>query len=330
MKITPSLFAFLALVSLSNGATEECPHSAHAGHDHSVATPIGVMGGHVHKAGEWMFSYRHMFMNMEGMYQGDQQRSTSEVLNDFMMTPIDMQMQMHMFGAMYAPSDSITLVAMTNYISNEMIMENRMGVRSTMESEGLGDTSVGALFSLRQIGSESVHAGLSIVLPTAGTNEKNSTGGTLPYGMQLGTGSWGIKPSLTYLNSAGDLSWGAQATAQFQLNDNANGYRVGNSISTTAWTGYKVTENLSLLARVEAKSKGKIQGEHENLTVSMMSPLLNPENTGGSTIEAFIGAAYKSHGVTISAEAGQTLWQDLNGTQLGYDWSMTFGASVAF
>ena len=28
--------------------------------------PIGVMGEHMHKKGEWMLSYRYMYMDMEG------------------------------------------------------------------------------------------------------------------------------------------------------------------------------------------------------------------------------------------------------------------------
>ena len=32
--------------------------------------PIGVMGDHMHKQGEWMLSYRFMTMNMEGNLKG--------------------------------------------------------------------------------------------------------------------------------------------------------------------------------------------------------------------------------------------------------------------
>ena len=31
--------------------------------------PIGVMGDHLHKRGEWMLSYRFMRMNMEGTHR---------------------------------------------------------------------------------------------------------------------------------------------------------------------------------------------------------------------------------------------------------------------
>lgn len=32
--------------------------------------PIGVMGDHTHKTGEWMFSYRYMQMHMDGNRDG--------------------------------------------------------------------------------------------------------------------------------------------------------------------------------------------------------------------------------------------------------------------
>ena len=34
--------------------------------------PIGVMSDHTHEAGEMMFSYRYMFMNMNENYVGSQ------------------------------------------------------------------------------------------------------------------------------------------------------------------------------------------------------------------------------------------------------------------
>jgi len=33
--------------------------------------PIGVMGEHMHKKGEWMLSYRYMYMDMEGNRIGE-------------------------------------------------------------------------------------------------------------------------------------------------------------------------------------------------------------------------------------------------------------------
>ena len=70
--------------------------------------PIGVMGDHTHHAGGFMFTYRYMLMNMDGMRIGTNGVSSQRVLEDFMVTPTDMDMQMHMFGGMWAPTDFFT------------------------------------------------------------------------------------------------------------------------------------------------------------------------------------------------------------------------------
>ena len=106
--------------------------------------PISVMGDHTHKQGEWMFSYRFMHMTMSGLQQGNHSVSTGTVLQDFMMAPLKMDMDMHMLGMMYAPHDRITLMAMLNYLDNSMTMRGHMGMTSTTASSGLGDSKLSA------------------------------------------------------------------------------------------------------------------------------------------------------------------------------------------
>ena len=65
---------FLCLVMALCTAVAQDKHSSHQGHNHSEHhneahhwAPIGVMGSHLHGEGELMFSYRLMFMEMEGL-----------------------------------------------------------------------------------------------------------------------------------------------------------------------------------------------------------------------------------------------------------------------
>ena len=89
--------------------------------------PISVMADHYHGKGGWMFSYRFMNMNMEGLLSGSNSIS-NDAAHDagYMVTPLKMPMQMHMFGTMYAPSDKITLLAMASIINNDMDLQMRM------------------------------------------------------------------------------------------------------------------------------------------------------------------------------------------------------------
>jgi len=78
--------------------------------------PIGVMADHTHNAGEWMFSYRFMRMEMDGNKIGHRSVSPDYIVNNIpnpcgampatlRVVPLKMTMDMHMFGAMYAPTD---------------------------------------------------------------------------------------------------------------------------------------------------------------------------------------------------------------------------------
>ena len=106
--------------------------------------------GDMHAMGEWMVSYRYMTMDMKGLLKkgsddvtSNSQIGTMMMPGDYMMSPTEMTMDMHMFGTMHAISDQWTLMCMLNYLDNEMTMINRMGVTSKMKTSGLGDLKIG-------------------------------------------------------------------------------------------------------------------------------------------------------------------------------------------
>ncbi len=84
--------------------------------------PVGVMSDHIHHEKGLMFSYRLMQMNMSGNLSGTDEVSNPDVFSNYMMAPDDMQMQMHMIGAMYGLTDRVTVMAMMNILHNKMDM----------------------------------------------------------------------------------------------------------------------------------------------------------------------------------------------------------------
>ena len=68
-------------------------------------------------------SYRFMNMGMNKLKEEDNNISNTDALNNYMVVPENMSMNMHMLGAMYAPSNKITLMAMANYIENDMNLQ---------------------------------------------------------------------------------------------------------------------------------------------------------------------------------------------------------------
>ena len=82
---------------------------------HEEIIPVNVLGSHTHLKHQFMVGYRYMFMEMNDNLEGTGVVSPSEVLQSYPVAHTHMTMAMHMLELMYAPSDSLTLMAMIPY-----------------------------------------------------------------------------------------------------------------------------------------------------------------------------------------------------------------------
>ena len=166
--------------------------------------------------------------------------------NPCFLTPSNMSMNMHMLDLMYAPTDWLTLMLMPQWVDMNMDMErlrasefdaevnNNVGnpvdangepiniaahiphhFQNGHETGGIGDLGMYALFKLFDNGAHHVHITAGFSAPTGNVNKqlrRNHTvdGGFNDYGMQLGSGTWDFKPSLTYTGQWDQFSWGAR------------------------------------------------------------------------------------------------------------------------
>ena len=295
--------------------------------------PITVMGDHTHAQGEWMFAYRFMQMTMDGNRSGTDRVSTEAVLNDFMVAPLDMTMNMHMVSAMFAPADHLTLALMIPYIDQEMDHVTRMGMAFSTETDGVGDLGLNALFVLHHGDTTRVHGSLGLSAPTGSIDERGDTpamaNAKLPYPMQLGSGTWDILPAITALYQTPAVSLGAQASARFRLDENDNDYTLGDRFAMTAWAAYPLNPSLSLSARLAYEDWDDIDGADPDLN-PMMVPTARTDLRGGNRLDAGLGAnLYIRNGVLsgnrIALEILAPIHQDLDGPQLETDLIWTLG-----
>jgi len=324
--------------------------------------PIGVMGDHRHHQGELMLSYRYMNMWMEGNRIGLDDVSPDTIVttvpNRFFgqpmqpptlrVVPTEMNMNMHMFGAMYGLTDRITLNAMLPYIDKDMshitykggMGTTRLGRFST-STDGIGDLSFGGIIGLYDSKSDDSEQHLNLLVslsaPTGSITERDRIltpmGATpivrLPYAMQLGSGTWDLLPGIVYTTRTGNLSFGAQYRGNFRLEDeNAEGYRLGNLHQATGWAAYEWAPWISTSARVAYQSLGEIEGM--DLDISGPIQTANPDFYGGDRADLLFGVnLIGQKGVTcghrLAAEFGIPFYQRLNGPQLETDYTFTVG-----
>ena len=312
--------------------------------------PIGVMGDHMHKMGEVMLSYRYMHMAMEGNRVGTDSLSTSQVVGlpspfgpgNIRVVPTEMTMEMHMVGAMYAPTDNLTLMAMGSYIVKEMDHQSfgaggYFGSFKT-SSEGVGDTKLSGLIRLYDDGVHHLHLNAGISLPTGSITETDFTRPVngvrrLPYAMQLGSGTFDLLPGITYSGKLEQVAWGGQMSGVIRLGENDENYALGDEFHATAWASYMPQPWISFSGRLIGSSKGEIDGQDSQIALPVSTA--DPANYGGRTIEAGLGINLAGQtgwlrGHRIAAEYVVPVYRDLNGPQMETDWMLTLGYQYAF
>lgn len=323
--------------------------------------PIGVMGDHVHGKGEWMFSYRFMSMDMEGSLSGSSSISPDEIVttvpNRFFgapgqpptlrVVPLDMTMDMHMLGMMYAPSDRITLMLMANYLSKDMDHVTYMGgVGTTVlgnfntRTSGWGDMSVSGLISLMNRDNAKLHATVGVSIPIGSIDETGQilapTGAQptlrLPYPMQLGSDTYDPILGLTYSGYGDRFAWGAQWRSVFRMDDNDAGYELGDEHRLSGWLSYLWSDGVSTSLRAEHYDRSNISG---------IDPMIMAPVQTADPVRQGINRTDVALGVNIAGQHGLDGWrfaieyvipvaQSLDGPQLETDSQLIVGIQKAW
>lgn len=323
--------------------------------------PIGVMGEHIHKKGEWMVSYRYMRMSMQGNRLGTDDITPQEIAttqsNPFFglpgqpqtlrVVPTQMTTEMHMLGMMYAPSDWLTIMVMSNYTEKEMDHLTFQGGAGTdvlgeftTRSEGIGDTSVAGLFRLFGGANHRAHATVGVSLPTGEIKDEdevltpmgNRPTLRLPYPMQIGSGTYDPIIGLTYSGNSQNWGWGAQWRSVLRVENNSQGWSRGDEHNLTAWLNRLWTPNISTSIRMTGYDRGNLTGQDPLIVAPVQTA--DPDRQGATRLDMGLGLNLLGTGSLaghrLAFEFSFPLDQDLDGPQLESDWMLTGGYQYAF
>ncbi len=335
-----SLFIFALILSSGMASAGTTDHSGHNGHEaHLGQAPAGVMGDHVHTTGDWMFSYSYMSMHMEDMRDGTDDVSTANVLGDYMVAPLRMDMEMHMFGVMYSLNDRFSVMAMAPLVRKNMDHITRMGARFTTRSDGLGDVSLRGVYALPVTPRQNLMLNFGLSVPTGDIHASDDTPAArdarLPYPMQSGSGTWDLLPGITWNRQGDSLSWGAQALATLRLGENDNNYTLGDRLELSGWVSRQFSPLLKGSLRLKGQSWSDISGADPKLN-PMVVATADPDLQGGKRIDVLVGlnlylsGGAASSGSRLAIEAGVPVYEDLDGLQMSVDrlisanWQLVF------
>ena len=337
---TSAILSGVLLAFSSIGFAAEMDHSKHAGMDHSQHAQASSHEHHGHGKGQWMVEFRAMSMDMEDLLDGDSSVATTDIsgsimgmppTNDmntpYMMAPTSMTMDMKMLMVMYGFTDKITGMLMLNHLDNEMdmVMHMRMmmggpitnSMESDMETSGMGDTQVGAMFKV----DNNMTAGLMLSVPTGSIDEEVEMMGAdrqAPYAMQLGSGTYDLIPFIQYTTKSGMWTYGGQAEYTYRIGENDNDYTLGNKLKLSGWGKYAVNKMWNVAGRLDYINLDEIDGEDSEIPMmmQMMAPTMDPENTGETRIDLTLDATASTGPHTFGLAYTVPVQQDVNGIQM--------------
>jgi hypothetical protein len=241
----------------------------------------------------------------------------------------------------------VNLMVMLQFMNMDMSMDPLAGTttsgggghdhggHNTHSTGGVGDTTLAALLKLFDTPVNEVHAALALSIPTGSVDQKTSSGEFMDYGMQLGSGTWDLLPSLTWTGAVRSWFWGAQLSGIWRTGgENASGYSLGNVVQATAWGGYRFTHWLSGSLRSVYTSQDEISGRYNGPQMAM-GPMDFPQNYGGHFWDLGVGLSVAlpgsaRHGDRISLEWLEPVHQDVNGYQLRRTGTAWLSASFVF
>lgn len=334
-----------APLSLDIGDGDEHAHHHHKGHAMAHA-PAGVMFGHMlERAGETMVGYRYTYSLQSGgsgaMLNGTASVGDAVVVaqgcggkNRCSYAPSRMAMNMHMLDLMYAPTDWLNLMLMPQFMDMDMDFRqldgapppsgesHNHGGAPRHATGGVGDIGMYALFKLFEMPGHHVHTALGLTAPSGNAGLKMPSSQTFyDYGMQLGSGTWDFRPSLTYTGQDGAWYWGGQLNAIARLESrNEFGYALGDMFQSSLWSGYNLLDWLSASLRGVYTAQGAIQGQY-NGPHSETATFDIPANYGGHYWDLGFGLAAMVpegtfQGNQFAVEWLQPLEDDAHGYQL--------------
>ncbi len=303
-----------------------------------MAPPAGVMGGMAPSEDRFMGSLSYMRMLMGGNRDGTDDVSAADVLADFPVTPLNMQMGMLMASGMYGVTEDFSVMAMVPYLWLEMDHTNRNGVDFKTRAEGVGDIVFSSAYDLYEgdVNSLQVLAGFS--LPTGSINQRDDTPAgndqVLPYPMQLGSGTVDAMPALHYAGFASGWSWGAHLGARLRLGRNSQDYSLGDRYDAGVWGSRLWSDSLSTSLMLSAETIGDIDGQDSRLNAATV-PTADPDLRAGTFVMLALGVNYivqdgPLSGVRFGLEGQLPVHQNLDGPQLERDYAFSFSVGRAF
>ena len=299
--------------------------------------PAAIRHGQVLEPGEWRFGYRYTNHSLDGLRDGRDDLSRSDVVAEGYTSIADeMIVQEHLFELAYGWDERCTWVASLPVLFKELDTDLVGGGSIEQEAEGIGDLQLGVVYDLDHDEGRRLRLHVMLGVPTGSFDEEDGGPGggdvTLPYPMQLGTGTFDLHPGVTWMRKKDGWSWGVQGAGRVHLGENSDDWAVGDSFDFNAWISRTLVNDVVGSLRLQNRSWGDYHGDSDDLDPTV-DPLQNPHRQGGMRTDLAAGVAWElgaGRDVNrLELEVGVPVDEWLDGPQLGTDLLLTFGWRIS-
>lgn len=247
----------------------------------------------------------------------------------------------------YTLNEKFALVGLAPLVKKETVLETFQGGGGTnslgttkVSSQGLGDVKFGFLYKAYNEANRKHNILIDAVIsaPTGSIKEEDKkltpmntmVTTRLPYGMQLGSGTWDALFGLAYWGKKEKVGWGAQYLATIPLeNENSEGWSYGDKHEVTAWASYEWKPTFVSSARLRYETQGEIEGSDAKIYGPGLGA--NPDNYGGTRTEALFGVNWMYKPArNLGLEIALPLAEDRNGIQASHQRSIMISWRNAF
>ena len=308
--------------------------------------PLNIPGAGTPEPHEFRIKVSLSYGRMIGLRRGTSNRSTKDALGQYMMVPRSMDMYMGNVAVGYAFSDRFFAGIMGMYMNKDMEMIRRDGRRSSMYSQGVGDTMLMTKTLLYAddylVPRNQVSLLLGVSVPT-GSISQDERGVISPYSMQLGSGTFDPFIGVLYQGSSTPFWWGANLSYTGRLYENYKSYNLGDEFRCDLYSFYQVRHDLVGELQVKGKYVGDIEGQARQIELGgdghmmgnpdmpFMSNLYDPDNYGGTSVDLTVGLQWQPfHNHIINAQFSVPIYQNLHGTQLERDYNASLTYYIEF
>lgn len=290
----------------------------------------------------WTIGYRYIHAFFSGHRRGTDSLSNGEVLGAppdgvvFPILPTNIRQEAHTLELGLRATDRLSVTVLAPYIFQSTEHISLIGGFSnfTIDSDGIGDVSVTPTWCAWERGPHALYLNGGMSFPFGSINETGDTPGpgavnSLPYTMQIGSGTFDLLPGVTYQGSRDRLRWSVQALATIRLGRNYRGYSLGNRYALAGQCSYEVKPWFEPILGARFQNWQRIDGSDPNLPAGPPYPatVADPSRYGGEKINLSVGTRFKIIGGSLAGsmieiQGALPVYQRLNGPQPEEQWQL--------